>query len=70
MSALSGGWYYPTDRNGNVSRDQPKKPNHLNGAEDLGDSLCYLIGRIAPGQPKYTAPDWKPPDNYFYPRDP
>lgn len=47
ISALSGGWYYPTGRDGQISRDLPKKPCH--NAEDQGDSLCYLIGRMQPG---------------------
>ena len=49
---LSGGWYYPTGRDGQVSRDLPRKPCH--SSEDHGDSLCYLIGRIAPDTPKYA----------------
>ena len=50
ISALSGGWYYPTGRDGQISHDLPRKPNHPH--EDYGDSLCYLIGRIAPGKSK------------------
>jgi hypothetical protein len=43
--SLSGRWYYPTVQ-GAVSRDLPKKPNHFH--EDLGDSLLYAIGGLAP----------------------
>ena len=46
IQALSGRWYYPQDRNGKVSRDLPRKPNHP--WEDLGDCLCYLVGRALP----------------------
>ena len=53
ISALSGGWYYPTGRDGQISHDLPRKPNHPH--EDYGDSLCYLIGRIAPSKSKEPA---------------
>jgi hypothetical protein len=67
IRALRGGWYYPKDRLGNVSRDLPKK-NHPHS--DIGDAYCYFIGRIAPSQSKPTAVDWKPEDNYFDPLRP
>lgn len=53
--ALSGRWYFPTDRFGKVSRDLPKKPNHVRGGEDVGDAFLGLLYRIAPGAIKYDA---------------
>jgi hypothetical protein len=47
IRACRGAWYFPTI-NGRVSRDLPKKPNHP--FEDLGDSLCYFVGGIAPSR--------------------
>jgi hypothetical protein len=49
VSALNGGWYYPTDVTGKVTKDRPKKPNHPH--EDYGDAYCYLIGGLAPSRP-------------------
>jgi hypothetical protein len=51
IKALNSAWYYPRDRFNNVSRDLPKKPNHPH--EDIGDSFCYFVGRIAPSMPEY-----------------
>ena len=49
IAALNGGWHYPTDAAGRVTRDLPKKPNHPH--EDYGDALCYLLGGMAPSKP-------------------
>lgn len=46
IRALSGGWHYPTDLAGHVTRDKPKKPNHPH--EDFGDALCYVLAGMAP----------------------
>lgn len=46
ITALNGGWYYPKDAAGRVSRDLPKKPNHPH--EDYGDAFAYLIAGLAP----------------------
>jgi len=59
ISALSGGWYYPTGRDGQVSRDLPKKPCHP--AEDHGDSFCYLLGRSSPEASEQFR-NYKPPE--------
>lgn len=45
--ALSGRWYYKTNRLETTAKDQPHKPNHP--WEDLGDATCYLIARVTPG---------------------
>lgn len=46
IQALGGGWYYPVGRDGKVSRDKPKKPNHPH--EDYGDAFAYLITGMRP----------------------
>lgn len=46
IQALGGGWYYPTGRDGRVTRDLPKKPNHPH--EDYGDAFAYLVAGMAP----------------------
>lgn len=46
IRALRGQWYYPTDRFGHLQSDKPKSPNHPH--EDHGQSLCYLLCRLAP----------------------
>lgn len=59
--ALSGRWYYVTHpATGQVSREQPKKPNPP--WADLGDAFCYLVAGLAPmreapprdGRPRYA----------------
>lgn len=53
--ALSGRWYYARNAAGTVTRDLPFKPNHP--WEDLGDGLCYLVGRMRPTrQPEKVDP--------------
>lgn len=46
IEALGGAWYYPTDRNGNLTNDKPKKPNHPH--EDIGDAFIYFLYGVLP----------------------
>jgi hypothetical protein len=46
IRALNGGWHYPTNLAGQVTRDKPKKPNHPH--EDFGDGLCYVVAGMQP----------------------
>jgi hypothetical protein len=52
ISALNGRWHYSTV-NGKVSRDLPVKDHP---ASDLGDSLCYFVGGVAPEPLVNTGP--------------
>ena len=41
IQSLSGRWHYALDRQGQIRRDTPKKPNHP--WEDYGDALIYWL---------------------------
>jgi hypothetical protein len=51
IRALKGMWIYPTV-NGLVSRDLPVKSHPWS---DLGDSLAYCVGGIAPSRPRRSS---------------
>ena len=61
IRALRGRWHFPTV-NGAVSRDLPVK-NHP--WSDLGASLAYMVGGMAPSRAEVdTKPKPRPPRKY------
>ena len=53
IRALSGRWFYPQDRQEQIRRETPKKPNHP--WEDYGDAFIYwlwgLTSEMGPRRP-------------------